>query len=137
MDPRAALIAAAAVSLLADQASKLMVMSSAGRGPTRLLGRRIVAGRLLAARGGVAPSALLGLWAVIATAALFAPAAGWLATRGGQAGLGLALGGAAGNLIDVAVRGRVVDFIDVRVWPVFNVADVAIVAGVVVALASL
>jgi signal peptidase II len=52
-------------------------------------------------------------------------------------GLGLVLGGALGNLVDRAVRdgsgflgGRVVDFIDLQWWPVFNVADVAIVAGV-------
>src|SRR5690606_30726031 len=39
------------------------------------------------------------------------------------------LGGTAGNLIDRLARGAVVDFIDVRVWPVFNVADTAIVAA--------
>ena len=49
-------------------------------------------------------------------------------------GLGLVLGGAVGNLTDRIVRGsrfdgRVVDFIDFRVWPVFNVADSAIVVG--------
>ena len=49
-------------------------------------------------------------------------------------GLGLVLGGAVGNLTDRIVRGsrfdgRVVDFIDFRVWPVFNVADSAIVIG--------
>lgn len=44
-------------------------------------------------------------------------------------GLGLAAGGAAGNLVDRLRWGAVVDFLDFRVWPVFNVADVAIVAG--------
>lgn len=45
--------------------------------------------------------------------------------------LGLVLGGAAGNLIDrVVFAGRVTDFIDLRVWPIFNVADSAIVIGV-------
>jgi signal peptidase II len=48
--------------------------------------------------------------------------------------LGLVLGGALGNLTDRIVRGsgvsgRVVDFIDVHVWPVFNLADSAIVVG--------
>ena len=47
--------------------------------------------------------------------------------------LGAALGGAAGNVLDRAWRGGVVDFIDLHVWPVFNVADVAIVAGAVLA----
>ena len=44
--------------------------------------------------------------------------------------LGLQLGGAVGNLIDRVRYGYVVDFIDVAVWPVFNVADSAIVIGV-------
>jgi signal peptidase II len=48
--------------------------------------------------------------------------------------LGLVLGGALGNLADRIVRGsgvsgRVVDFIDLHVWPVFNLADSAIVVG--------
>jgi signal peptidase II len=48
--------------------------------------------------------------------------------------LGLILGGALGNLADRAIRGpglrgHVVDFIDLHVWPVFNVADSAVVIG--------
>ncbi len=49
--------------------------------------------------------------------------------------LGFVFGGGVGNLIDRTVRsteGRVVDFIDLQVWPVFNVADAAIVAGAAV-----
>ncbi|MEX0834440.1 MAG: signal peptidase II [Actinomycetota bacterium] len=49
-------------------------------------------------------------------------------------GLGLVLGGSLGNLVDRVVNGpwlsgRVVDFIDLRVWPVFNIGDAAIVVG--------
>ena len=44
-------------------------------------------------------------------------------------GLSLIVGGAIGNLIDRAMYGFVVDFIDFRVWPVFNIADSAIVVG--------
>jgi len=43
--------------------------------------------------------------------------------------LALIWGGSLGNLVDRLRRGAVVDFIDVRVWPVFNAADVAISAG--------
>ena len=46
-------------------------------------------------------------------------------------GLGLALGGAIGNLIDRIRLGYVIDFLDFRVWPVFNIADSAIVIAVV------
>jgi signal peptidase II len=51
--------------------------------------------------------------------------------------LALVLGGAVGNLIDRLARdpsflhGRVVDFIRVGSWPIFNVADSAITIGVV------
>lgn len=44
--------------------------------------------------------------------------------------LGLLMGGAVGNLIDRVELGYVVDFFDFRIWPVFNVADIAIVSGV-------
>lgn len=46
--------------------------------------------------------------------------------------MGLLLGGALGNLADRLVRhqhGAVVDFIDFRWWPVFNLADAAITVG--------
>lgn len=46
--------------------------------------------------------------------------------------LGLQLGGALGNLVDRLRTAHVIDFLDFRVWPVFNLADVAIVLGVVI-----
>lgn len=46
--------------------------------------------------------------------------------------LGMQLGGAAGNLTDRVRDGYVFDFIDLKWWPVFNVADSAIVVGVLV-----
>jgi signal peptidase II len=56
-----------------------------------------------------------------------------------QVGLGLIIGGAVGNIIDRIALGEVVDFIDLEFWPmgswpVFNLADLAIVAGVVITL---
>jgi signal peptidase II len=45
--------------------------------------------------------------------------------------LGLQLGGALGNLVDRLRLGHVTDFLDFGPWPVFNVADMAIVAGVI------
>ena len=45
--------------------------------------------------------------------------------------LGLQLGGAAGNLLDRLRMGHVTDFVDVGPWPIFNLADAAIVTGLV------
>lgn len=54
----------------------------------------------------------------------------WLATA-----LGLVLGGAIGNFIDRVLFGAVVDFLDVYIfsynYPIFNVADMALVTGVI------
>lgn len=55
-------------------------------------------------------------------------------TRVFQAGLGLICGGAIGNIIDRIAFGEVVDFIDLEFWPVFNLADLAIVIGVGITL---
>ena len=44
-------------------------------------------------------------------------------------GAGLLLGGALGNLLDRIQSGLVVDFLDFRIWPVFNIADIAICVG--------
>jgi len=58
-------------------------------------------------------------------------------------GLGAILGGALGNLTDRLLRagdgllgGRVVDFIDLQWWPVFNVADIALWVGIGLLLLS-
>ena len=48
--------------------------------------------------------------------------------------MGLQLGGAAGNLIDRLMVGKVTDFISIGVFPVFNVADSSITIGVLVLL---
>lgn len=57
--------------------------------------------------------------------------------RVGLVALGMVLGGAVGNLVDRLLRtdgagflhGRVVDWIDLQWWPVFNIADAGIVVG--------
>jgi signal peptidase II len=50
---------------------------------------------------------------------------------------GLLLGGALGNVLDRVRLGAVTDFLKVPHWPAFNVADMAITAGVVVLVYSL
>ncbi len=88
------------------------------------------------ARGqGLGP--LLGILVSIITVVLLVVAWG-RSDRIGAVLLGLIAGGAVGNLIDRLYRaddgflsGAVVDFIDLGWWPVFNVADAAVVCGVI------
>jgi signal peptidase II len=56
----------------------------------------------------------------------YLPTGYWLV----RVSLGLQLGGAIGNLLDRIRYGYVVDFVDIGFWPIFNVADAAIVSGV-------
>ena len=61
------------------------------------------------------------------------PRGAWLL----RVALGLQLGGALGNVIDRVRQGYVTDFFHVDFWPVFNVADSAIVVGVVLMAVNL
>ena len=73
------------------------------------------------------------LLAALSALAIGAVMVAWWRRRGGssaeQAAYALIVAGAVGNVIDRVRRGYVVDFIEVHRWPVFNVADMAIVAG--------
>jgi signal peptidase II len=51
--------------------------------------------------------------------------------------LGMVLGGALANAVDRLAQGYVVDFIDLQRWPVFNVADMAIVVGILLGVLTL
>ncbi len=76
--------------------------------------------------------ALLVLAFVILGALLYG--ARGLSERGGfwgALGVALVLGGAVGNVMDRIHFGQVIDFLDFRVWPVFNIADSAISIGTV------
>ena len=47
-----------------------------------------------------------------------------------QVSFGLLLGGTLGNLTDRLIYGSVIDFIDFRIWPVFNAADSAVTISI-------
>jgi signal peptidase II len=82
---------------------------------------------------GVPESVRFWIIVAIGTVATVAVLALWARRRGmgvgEQVGWALILAGAVGNLLDRVVRGHVIDFIHVHHWPVFNVADICIVAG--------
>lgn len=77
-----------------------------------------------------------GALVIVLTAVALVAVVALVATRierhGAWLALGLLGGGATGNLIDRVREGAVTDFIDLPSWPTFNLADVAIVAGVAV-----
>ncbi|HEX8645480.1 MAG TPA: signal peptidase II [Thermoleophilaceae bacterium] len=134
------LVAGGAVVLL-DQAAKTLAVRYLS--PAAAGARQWGVFRLAANGGwwfGGAPPvpALLALWTVTLACTLLALAAGTASPSHDLAGAGLAvaLGGATGNLLDRLGRGAVIDFIALGWWPAFNLADVAIVAGVAVALGS-
>ena len=71
--------------------------------------------------------------AAVALIGLAAVAFAWWrrrrASTAEQAAYALLVAGAIGNALDRVRMGYVVDFIEIHRWPIFNVADVAIVAG--------
>ena len=133
---RAAVLAAAV--LAADQATKALVRSNVEIGSRDgiLPGVELVHTR----NTGVAFSLFQGggtLLVVVTAVAMLAVIAFFLANPGRPGAwvpAGLLVGGAAGNLIDRLARGSVTDFIDLPLWPAFNLADVAITAGVLALL---
>lgn len=75
--------------------------------------------------------ASIGIIALLVYAFIISRRFPWLDSMTGKFALGLVLGGTAGNLIDRLRLGYVIDFIDFRVWPAFNVADAAAITGAI------
>lgn len=138
------LTAVAAVTLALDVLSKIIVvMTLEGQPTVKLLGGvlyldvfRNSGAAFSLATGWTWLLSLIALGVVVVIVRL----ASRLRSIGWAVGLGLVLGGSLGNLVDRLLRapgplrGHVVDFLsllapDGGVWPVFNLADSAIVCG--------
>lgn len=119
------LLAGAGVLFVLDQSSKWMVQAF------RI--RHVHSSRGVYARGGARAGLVLTWVVALASATALHVSGQTFQTHASMAGVGAAIGGAAGNLLDVLRRRSVLDFIDLRWWPVFNIADVGIVAGLAVA----
>lgn len=131
--PVAVLLAAAALAVCADQATKAVAGRVLADGGIRPAGWRPAVRWTLNARAS--PVAMpLGLavvvWVAAHAVAVLLTAQGPPRLSGAAtAGLGLVLGGATGNLADRVRRGAVVDLIAIGPWPPFNLADAAMVIG--------
>jgi signal peptidase II len=131
---RAAAVAAAV--LVADQVTKAIVRAEIARGEqievlpgvdlVHTRNRGIAFGLL--SGGGV----VLAVVAALVLAGLLAYLLTHLERRGVWLATALLFAGALGNMIDRVRQGWVTDFVDLPLWPAFNVADVAITAGVIV-----
>jgi signal peptidase II len=128
----------AAVTVAADQALKQWVVSSIARGEERdvFFGVELTHVR----NEGVAFGALGdgGALVVVLTAAALAGLTLYFAFNAHRPWLwlpaGAIVGGALGNLADRAREGAVIDYVDPVLWPAFNLADAAIVIGILALL---
>jgi len=134
-----ALLASGGAVLLLDQWSKNIVgLLAPGRAISCahfLRIRRVTNVNRIYRNGNTRLVMTLVWFCALASAILLRSSGSWFQGQMSLIGLGFALGGAAGNLLDIWRNQAVVDFIDLRWWPVFNFADVGIVGGLVLAFA--
>ena len=127
-------LAAAALVATADQLTKWWALENLADGPVHVLWTLRL--RLTFNKGasfslgtGLTPFLTAAVVVIIAVLVVMARSA---TTRPMAVSIGLLLGGAVGNLGDRLFRdhgGAVVDFIDLGWWPIFNLADAAVVIG--------
>lgn len=137
-------IAIAAIVVAVDQLTKHWALNALGPSDEHPAGRNIDlfwtlrfnlafnTGMAFSSGEGVGPFVPIIAIGVIAVLLI---SIGKSSSRWYSLAVGLVIGGALGNIIDRLFRGEgglhgaVVDFIDVQWWPIFNVADIAVVVG--------
>jgi signal peptidase II len=129
-------LATCGVVVAIDQGTKAAIQSHIARGervevlPFLDLTNSRNRGVAFGLAGDVSPALIGGMLVVLLGLIVF------LAVRTGEdraiwLPAGLLIGGALGNLADRVRDGAVTDFVDLPFWATFNLADVAIVAGVI------
>lgn len=131
------LVAAVSVILFLDRWSKRMVrVHVADRcvslGPALRIRRVTCRKEMYSRHSGRVALVLIWFAALVSAIVLYSSGARFQ-SHAALWGLGAAFGGAAGNLLDILRRRSIVDFIDLGWWSVFNLADVGIVGGLVLA----
>jgi signal peptidase II len=137
--PRRALILGAATAVVVvDQVTKTWALHHTVD-PIHIIGTLRLAltfnpGAAFGLGRGITPVLVLGAIVLVVVLLGLGRTASRTASVPAAVAMGVLLGGACGNLVDRLVRhnnGAVIDFIDVRWWPVFNVADASITVGAI------
>ena len=138
----AALVLVVCAALTADQATKRLVSSQLALGDEVELAGPFSIHHLQ--NSGIAFGFFSSATSVVIVLTAIAIAwMGWFFARSGArhpvlpVALGLVMGGSLANLVDRVRLGHVTDFLDLRWWPAFNLADTFIVVGVGILLATL
>ena len=131
------------ITILLDQASKMAILANFKPGQSKAIIGNIFALTYVTNKGGAFGLFSGHPWFFVALAGLlvlagiaFIPKI-WKMPGMIKLSFGLLVGGTVGNLIDRLRFGSVVDFLDFKVWPTFNVADIAICVGVILLVIQL
>ena len=126
------------VVLVSDQALKFLLRRVMGSdalplGPFGSV--RMVAGQLWVRRLGGHSSGVM-MWTFwVAAAVALVIVSSWIPSS--RVFVGLLLGGSLSNAVESSLRGTVSDYVCLRFWPAFNLADLALAAGAIGILAEL
>jgi signal peptidase II len=135
---RALILGAAAAVVAVDQLTKTWALHHTVD-PIHIIGTLRLAltfnpGAAFGLGRGITPVLVLGAIVLVVVLLGLGRTASRTASVPAAVAMGVLLGGACGNLVDRLVRhnnGAVIDFIDLRWWPVFNVADASITVGAI------
>lgn len=126
----ATFVIAALLVPIVDQAVKRFVRSRVAARPVSLgvIGQLRVVQTRIWMRRGLRPASLRAMWGIWVAAAAASvaisavvPGAAWT--------FGLLVGGALSHALETTLRGTVCDYVCLRFWPAFDLADVALTVG--------